>query len=69
MPGNILVWLVILISLAPVFYINRIIQKKIEPRKSGKRLLIYMLVTFALVFAYTFLIVWAISHLIPHSIK
>jgi|GEM_PF-1737131 len=69
MPGNMLIWLVILISVTPVFYVNRILQKRIEPRRSGKRLLIYMLGALTLVFAYTFLIVWMVGHLFARTIK
>lgn len=56
---------IIVLSLLPAFYINRVLQKKMQPRKSLIRLLVYLLSSFVLVFLYVFLLVWAIGHLFP----
>ena len=59
------VLLVIMLSLVPAFYLNRWLQKIIQPRKSFLRLLLYILTAFVLVFLYTFVIVWCIAKLFP----
>jgi hypothetical protein len=59
------VLLVIMLSLVPAFYLNRWLQKIIQPRKSFVRLLLYILTAFVLVFLYTFVIVWCIAKLFP----
>jgi len=61
-----ILFLLIALSL-PAFYINRWIQLVIMPRRSFKRFLTYMMVCMALVFAYSFLVVWLIRHLFPLS--
>lgn len=53
---RVIILVLILVSLVPIFYINRKLQAIIAPRKSFARLIVYMLTCFALVFFYTFLI-------------
>jgi hypothetical protein len=61
--------LILLFSLLPVFKINKALMKIILPRESIIRLLFYMVAAFGFVFAYTFGIVWVISHLFPPAMK
>ncbi|MGZ3852120.1 MAG: hypothetical protein ACXVBJ_08415 [Flavisolibacter sp.] len=64
---KILILLFILLSLIPVFYINRWFQNLIIPRKSIARLFLYFLVILELVFIYTYLLVTVIVNLFPLS--
>jgi len=57
--------LIILISLLPAFYINRLLKNKLGPRKSMRRFLLYMLSSFGFIFLYVFFLVWLIGHLFP----
>jgi hypothetical protein len=56
---------IIILSLIPVYLLNRFMQKMIRPRASLGRLFLYLLSGFAMVFAYTFLIVFIIKKLFP----
>lgn len=62
---GILITLIILVSLIPAWHLNKFLQKIIQPRKSFAQLIFYMLVCFALVFFYTFLITVVIFKLFP----
>jgi hypothetical protein len=55
----------ILASLIPIYYINQLLQRIIQPRKSFLGLMLYMLTGLALVFVYTFLLVFIIEKLFP----
>lgn len=57
--------LVIALSLIPAWYINRWLQKIIQPRRSFLQLMLYFIVCLALVFIYTFLVVTLIFKLFP----
>jgi len=62
---GILITLLIFLSLIPVWYISRWLQGIIQPRKSFGQFLFYMLLCFALVFVYTFLVTFVILKLLP----
>jgi hypothetical protein len=53
------------LSVAIMFYINRFLEQKIRPRASLLRLFGYITSAFAIIFAYTFSLVWIIAHLFP----
>jgi hypothetical protein len=59
------IFLIILFSLMPAFYMIKFLQRKLQPRESFLRLMFYLLSSFALVFVYAFLLVWAVAHLFP----
>jgi len=63
--GKTFIFLFILISLVPVFYINKWFQSLIVPRKSFARLILYFLVIIELIFIYTYLLVIVIAKLFP----
>jgi hypothetical protein len=58
---------IILVSLVPVYLFNKYLQKKIRPRESMGRLILYMLSGFLLIFVYTFLVVLVIGKLFPDA--
>lgn len=60
-----LILFIILISLFPVYLLNKYFQKILQPRKSFGRLMLYLFSGFALVFIYTFLIVFVIKKIFP----
>jgi hypothetical protein len=62
---KILILLLILVSLIPVFFINKWLQALVIPRKSFARLILYFLVILELVFIYTYLLVIVIANLFP----
>jgi len=62
---SLLIFLVVCFSVGLAFYINKRLQKWIQPRKSLARLGFYIFSAFALVFIYAFLLVWAIAHIFP----
>lgn len=64
---KILILFFILVSLVPVFFINKWLQNLVLPRKSLARLLLYFLVVLELIFIYTYLLVQLIAKLFPLS--
>ena len=58
-------FVIILLSLLLAFYMNKLLQRKLKPRESFLRWMIYLLSAFGLVFIYAFLLVWAVAHLFP----
>ncbi len=62
---GILISLLILLSLIPAWYLTKWMQKVIQPRKSFLQFLLYMVLCFALVFFYTFLLTTVIFKLFP----
>jgi len=66
---SLLLFFVALLSVIPVYYFNRYLQRKLQPRQSFGRLMLYILSGFILVFAYTFLTVKVILWLFPPSLK
>lgn len=54
-------------SMIPAWYINRWLQKVIKPREAFWRLMVYLLLAFLLVFAYSFTVVLIISRLFPRA--
>lgn len=56
---------IIIGSLIPVYMLYKYLQRKMRPRESGKRLVIWLLLSFALIFGYSFLLVFIIKMLFP----
>jgi hypothetical protein len=59
----------ILVLLIPCFFINKFLQKKLQPRRSGGRFFVYLFSVFGLVFIYTFLVVRVALYLFPAPMK
>jgi hypothetical protein len=64
---RLLIVLLILLSLIPIAYMNQWLQRIIQPRRSFIQLMLYVLASLILVFVYTFLLVWIITHLFPKA--
>jgi len=62
---SLVIFVITLLSLFLAFYINKVLQRRIKPRVSFLRLMIYLLSAFGLVFIYAFLLVWLVAHLFP----
>ena len=56
---------ILLLSLLPAFYINRWLQRSMQPRQSAARLFLFLLTNFVLVLVYTMFIVGLIVKLFP----
>lgn len=61
----IVILLIILASLAPIYSINKYLQKILRPRESLGRLFSYLLSGMLLVFVYTLLLVFLIKWIFP----
>jgi hypothetical protein len=60
-----LIVLMIIVSLLPANWLYKFIERKIDPRRSGKRFLAWLLLVFIFIFAYTFLVVFIIRLVFP----
>ena len=49
-----------MVSLIPAYFINRYLLKLIQPKRSGLRLIQYLIIVLAAAFLYTFLISWVL---------
>ena len=63
----IVILLIILISLIPLYSINKYLQKFLRPRESLARLFSYLLSGMLLVFLYTMLLVLLIKWVLPSA--
>ena len=63
----VIILLIIIVSLIPVYSINKYLQKILQPRKSLARLLLYLLSGMLLVFLYTLLLVLVIKGIFPKA--
>lgn len=58
---------IIVLSLIPAWYINGWLQRVIRPRRSFGHFMLYLVVSLAMVFVYTFLVVTIISWVFPRA--
>jgi hypothetical protein len=65
---KIVVLVIIVGFLIAAYFLNIYSQKLIDPRKSFGHLMLYFLVTVAMIFGLTFLMVFIIGQLYPHEI-
>lgn len=56
---------ILLLSLLPAFYMNRYLQRSLQPRQSAGRLFLFILANFVLVLVYTLFVVGLIIKLFP----
>ncbi len=66
---SVIILIIIVISLIPVYLLNKYLQKTIRPKASLGRLFLYILSGFALVFVYTFLVVFLVKKLFRVQFK
>jgi hypothetical protein len=57
--------LILLLSMIPVYYFYRWLQRTIQPQESPARLFLFLLANFVLVMIYTLLLVGLIAKLFP----
>jgi hypothetical protein len=62
---SLLIFLVLLLSLIPVFYFYQWLQRVMRPRESAGRLFLFIFSNFVLVIVYTVLVVGLIVRLFP----
>lgn len=62
---SMLILLLLLALLVPFYFLQKVLQRWLQPRLSLGRLMLYLLVMLALVFGYTFLLVWLTGKLFP----
>jgi phosphatidylglycerophosphate synthase len=63
----VVIMVAIILSLLPVYLANKYLQKIINPGDSLKKFLLYLAVVFALIFLYTFLLVFIIRLIFPDA--
>jgi hypothetical protein len=63
--NRLLVLLIILAALLPVWFMNQWMQKLFQPRRSFVRFILFILLSFLLIFAYTFLLIYLLGKLFP----
>jgi hypothetical protein len=54
---GVIILILIIASLLPAYALYVLLEKRMRPRESGKRFLLWMITVFALVFIYSFLVV------------
>lgn len=59
----VVILLIIIVSLFPVYIATKYLQRKINPKGSFGRLILYIFLVFAMIFIYTFLLVFVIKRL------
>jgi hypothetical protein len=62
-----IILIVLVLSMILIFYANKLLQRRIQPRRTFLRFLIYIISAFAVIFIYTFFVVWIIAYLFPLS--
>lgn len=62
---SILILLLLLALLVPFYLLQKQLQRWLQPRLSLGRLMLYLLIMLALVFGYTYLLVWLTGKLFP----
>jgi multidrug efflux pump subunit AcrB len=63
---SLVVLMIILLAAVPLYYVYALLKRTILPRQSLGRFFLFMLTALTLAFAYTFLVVFAISKLYLH---
>lgn len=65
---SVVVIFIIVVFLFGGFFLSKYFQKIIRPRKSFKRLLVYLLCCLVLIFALSFIMVLIITRLFPNEL-
>lgn len=60
-----LIFLIILLALVPIFYINRVLKRAIRPKETAGRFFLFMFANFLLVVVYTMTVVALVVRLFP----
>ena len=62
-----IVWLIIVVSLVPIYYFNRLLKRTIKPGENPGRLFLFIFANFLLVVVYTMTVVALIVRLFPRK--
>lgn len=57
--------LIIIVSLLPMYFLYKYVEKVTRPKESMRRFLLWLLASFVLIFTYTFLLVFLIKLAFP----
>jgi hypothetical protein len=60
-----LILLVLLLSLVPLYYLNRWLQRVMRPRESAGRFFLFLFANFVLIVVYTVFVVGVIVRIFP----
>jgi hypothetical protein len=60
-----LIFLIIIVALVPIFYINRVLKRVIRPRDTAGRFFLFILANFLLVIVYTMTVVAVVVKVFP----
>ena len=62
---TLLIYLIIILALVPIYYINRVLKRVIRPRESAGRFFLFLFANFFLVVVYTMSVVAIVVKLFP----
>lgn len=62
---SLVILLLLLLSLLPMYYVNRWLQRVMRPRESAGRFFLFMFANFVLIIAYTVFLVGLIVRIFP----
>jgi len=57
--------LVLLVTVIPIYFINKWLKKITRPRESSRGFLLYFILSLALIFLYTFLFIFLLARFYP----
>ena len=61
-----LILLILVLALIPVYYLNRWLQRVVQPRASAGRFFLFLFVNFLLIIVYTVLVIGIVVRIFPH---
>lgn len=62
-----IILLIIIVSLVPLYLLNKYLEKIIKPKESFGKLFLYLFAMLVLIFGYTFLLVFTIKKIYPEA--
>ena len=62
---SLLILLLLIVSLVPIFYLNRWLQRVMRPRESAGGFFLFLLANFVLIIFYTVLLVGLVVRIFP----
>jgi len=62
---SLVILLVLAVSMVPLYFFNRWLQKVMRPRENVGRLFLFLFVNFVVIIAYTILVVGMIARIFP----
>lgn len=61
---SLIIWLILIISLVPAYYLNKYLQRVLRPRDSAGRLFLFLLASFVFIVVYTIFLVGIIVRIV-----